>query len=438
MSSFGSHLRERRAEVEVAASGSHPRLVVPLPLLASRLLLRVVAARPRTARCRPRPLRPLLLRRDVRGDLLHEAIREPLRVGDVAVIAAVHPAEFEEAAEGARRVGVVVAEGEALALASLLPLAGLPVVLGGVLDLRERAEGRVHRLGVRAELREQRRDGLLAGARPREDRPAVAADAVGDGMERLPVVVEPLGREHVVHDLAGGGREARRVLRALREPCGREVGEQRLALRDLDEARSAGERYSAGGEQVLRPLRQPQEVEALAHQPLALADELGHLRRVAVLVDEAAVRACLLERAEVGADHVLCDRERERLALDLAHLGGDLAELRRLRRPVAALPGDDRVAAVAVPREGQRRDDPVALHGLDELGHPLVVELGARVRLARADLRDRNHAQRRGHDCEPPSVRRASARSLSAAGSVARSNRASWWLRPAVARVGWT
>jgi hypothetical protein len=26
---------------------------------------------------------------------------------------------------------------------------------------------------------------------------------------------------------------------------------------------------------------------------------------------------------------------------------------------------------------------------------------------------------------------------LSAAGSVARSNRASWWLRPAVARVGW-
>ena len=85
----------------------------------------------------------------------------------------------------------------------------------------------------------------------------VAADAVGDGMERLPVVVEPLGREHVVYDLAGGGREARRVLRALREPCGREVGEQRLALRDLDEARGAGERYSAGGEQFLRPLREP-------------------------------------------------------------------------------------------------------------------------------------------------------------------------------------
>ena len=91
------------------------------------------------------------------GDLLPETIREPLRVGDVAVIAAVRPAEFEEAAEGARRVGVVVAEGEAVALASLLPFAGLPVVLGGVLDLRERVESRVHPLGVRAELRQQRR-----------------------------------------------------------------------------------------------------------------------------------------------------------------------------------------------------------------------------------------------------------------------------------------
>jgi hypothetical protein len=116
--------RERGAEVEVAAAASYPRFVVPLPLLAPRLLLRVVAVPPGTARCLPRPLRPILLRRDVRGDLLGEAIREPLRVGHVAVVAAVHPAEFEEAAEGARGVGGVVIEGEALALASLLLLAG--------------------------------------------------------------------------------------------------------------------------------------------------------------------------------------------------------------------------------------------------------------------------------------------------------------------------
>jgi hypothetical protein len=85
----------------------------------------------------------------------------------------------------------------------------------------------------------------------------VAADAVGDGMKRRSVVVEPLGREHVVHDLAGSAGEAHRVLRPLREPCRREVGEQRLALRDLDEARGASERNSARGEQLLSPLREP-------------------------------------------------------------------------------------------------------------------------------------------------------------------------------------
>ena len=75
---------------------------------------------------------------------------------------------------------------------------------------------------------------------------------------------------------------------------------------------------------------------------------------VAVLVDETAVGACLLKRAEVGADHVLRYGERERVAVDLANLGGHLAELRRLRRAVAALTGDDRVPAFAVARERQR------------------------------------------------------------------------------------
>jgi hypothetical protein len=86
----------------------------------------------------------------------------------------------------------------------------------------------------------------------------------------------------------------------------------------------------------------------VADQPLALADELGHLRRVAVFLDETPVRVRFLERAEVGADHVLGHDERQRFALDLAHLRVNLAELRGLRRTVAALPGDDCVAAVAV------------------------------------------------------------------------------------------
>ena len=82
---------------------------------------------------------PLALRLgcDVGGDLLHEPIREPLRVGGVAVVAAsVRVGEFEQAAKRARGVGVLVAEREAVALSSLLALARLPVVLGRVLDLR--------------------------------------------------------------------------------------------------------------------------------------------------------------------------------------------------------------------------------------------------------------------------------------------------------------
>jgi hypothetical protein len=76
-----------------------------------------------------------LLSCDVGADLLHEPIREPLRVGGVAVVAAsLRVAEFEQATERARGVGVLVAESEAVALPSLLALARLPVVLGRVLE----------------------------------------------------------------------------------------------------------------------------------------------------------------------------------------------------------------------------------------------------------------------------------------------------------------
>src|SRR5690349_6790558 len=102
----------------------------------------------------------------------------------------------------------------------------------------------------------------------RKDRSVVAADAVGDRMERLTGVVCPLGREYIVHDLARIGREGRRVLRALREPRGGQVAEQRLALCDLDQRGRARERQLARGEQLLSLVRQAQEVEALADQPL--------------------------------------------------------------------------------------------------------------------------------------------------------------------------
>src|SRR6266508_4711056 len=84
---------------------------------------------------------------------------------------------------------------------------------------------------------------------------------------------------------------------------------------------------------------------------------------------------------------------------------------------------------------------PCCLTDLDQLGHLLLAELSARVEpLARLDLPQRHHRHGRGrcHQRSPPSVSSSSARSLSGRGSVARSNRASAWLRPAVWRVGWT
>jgi hypothetical protein len=129
-------LGERGAELQVPAAGGDARFVVALALFAAGLLLGVVVAHGATIA----PVLPMLfaflLSCDVCGDLLDEAIREPLRIGGVAVVAAsIRVGEFEQAAERARGVGVLVAEGEAVALSALLALARLPVVLGRVLDL---------------------------------------------------------------------------------------------------------------------------------------------------------------------------------------------------------------------------------------------------------------------------------------------------------------
>lgn len=93
------------------------RLVVALSLLTAGLLLGVVLRGARSARF-PLALFALGIGGGVRGDLLHEPIREPLSIGDVKVFAAsVGGWQFEQAAECTRRVGVLVCEGEALAFA---------------------------------------------------------------------------------------------------------------------------------------------------------------------------------------------------------------------------------------------------------------------------------------------------------------------------------
>jgi hypothetical protein len=64
-----------------------------------------------------------------------------------------------------------------------------------------------------------------------------------------------------------------------------------------------------------------EQVESLRDQLLPLADELRHLRYVVALLDEPPVGVRFLERVEVGPDHVLGDRERERLSIGVAHPG---------------------------------------------------------------------------------------------------------------------
>src|SRR5215218_8117411 len=139
---------ERRAEVEVARASRNPRLVVAVSLLASGLLLGVVLRAARLARF-PLALLALGLGGDVRGDLLHEPIREPLAIGDVEVVAAsVGAWQFEQAAEGTRRVSILVGEGEALAFAALLGLTRLPVVFVVLRDLGQPSVGGGDRFAV--------------------------------------------------------------------------------------------------------------------------------------------------------------------------------------------------------------------------------------------------------------------------------------------------
>jgi hypothetical protein len=219
-------LRERGTEVEVAGARGHPRFVLALAAAGGGPPSRRRPAR-RSA-CVP-PARALLalgLGGGVRGDPLHEPIRQPLAVGDVQVLAAsVGAGQFEQAAERAGGVRVLVGESEALPLPSLLRLARLPLVLVAARDLRQFAVGGSHRLAVLAELGQDARQPLLLVAAAGKERPVPAADAVGDRVERLAVVVLPLGLEHVVHHLARRSREVPRPGRVLSEPRCRQVGE---------------------------------------------------------------------------------------------------------------------------------------------------------------------------------------------------------------------
>src|SRR6266536_2536067 len=94
-------LRQCCGEVEVARAGGDTLLVLALTLLAARLLLRVVSRWGRALLALL--LAALGLGGRVGGDLLPKPVREPFRIGDVAVIAmAVRRGKLEQAAERAR------------------------------------------------------------------------------------------------------------------------------------------------------------------------------------------------------------------------------------------------------------------------------------------------------------------------------------------------
>ena len=80
-----------------------------------------------------------------------------------------------------------------------------------------------------------------------------------------------------------------------------------------------------------------------------------------MLREQPLVRARLLDRVQVGADHVLGHGERQRVAVPVPYLRWYLLQLRLLRRPVAPLARDDH-EAVTVWGERERRDDPVLFH----------------------------------------------------------------------------
>jgi hypothetical protein len=79
-------------------------------------------------------------------------------------------------------------------------------------------------LAVLAEVAQDPRHLLFPVPTPRKEGAVIAADAVRHRVERLTVVVLPLGLEHVVDDLTRIGGESRRCLRTLGQPDGRQVG----------------------------------------------------------------------------------------------------------------------------------------------------------------------------------------------------------------------
>ena len=210
--------------------------------------------------------------------------------------------------------------------------------------------------------------------------------------------LEPQRRGQVLLERAGVGvlrRRARHGARrgVRRRGAGERLGlahrevavdhlpRQRLRVRRGDEGPGVTGGQAAvaqHGEHRLGQGQQPQQVGDVA---AALAERLGQpLLGVAEAVHQLPVALRLLERVEVGALHVLDDRQLEHLGVgERAHHRRQRMHAGELRRPPAALAGDDLVVAGddRVRAQDQRLDHALLADRGREVGEFLLVEVAA-------------------------------------------------------------
>ena len=216
--------------------------------------------------------------------------------------------------------------------------------------------------------------------------------------------------------LARTGRLAGILAQALDVPDRQALGDdavgERVRVGDGEQRARVSGRDLAAREQAARVLGQIGQAKRVGDMAPAFADDAGDVAvRIAVIGAELGVARGLFERVEVGALHVLDDGDLERFAVaGLDDEDRDLVQPGPLRRPPAALAGDDLVGVrdAGDGADDNRLDDAALLDRGREFFELGVVEQLSRVarigpqeldrRLARARARPRRAAGSR-----PPS-----------------------------------